>query len=292
MQLQVPGMAADEVHAWRPIHDNHAIDVMAVVMTFAQPLPDLLFKKVLRASEDAAFAAGLNSRHTTNAWQLSFDANGNPQPTQVGQGQFFNAVFEPPDGMPISNRVAEQLRVDQNAIAYRTWRYVSWSWQSERVRTLFTPALEIARNTVALASLRFEYLDRFRFDGDATVADPRQLLRVDCPLIAPHIFSAQDLWHCHTGAFLTAGNQPKRLRQVMIDALDEPFPPRQGVAPVRWVNITTALEDRFTLPYSDDQEIDPAKIFQTLTIMHDLLKELLASIITNDLAKRIYLRNA
>jgi uncharacterized protein (TIGR04255 family) len=283
-------MASHEVHAWHPIHDNHAIEVMAVVLAFAQPLPELLLKKVLRTSEDSASAAGLKSAKAIDGWQVSIDTAGVPQTNKVVQGQSFSAVFEPLEGTTISNRVAEQLQVDRNAIVYRTWRYVSWSWQSERLQTLITSALEIARNAVALASLRLEYLDRFRFEGDATAADPRQLLRVDSPLIAPHIFSAPDLWHCHTGAFLTASNRTKRLQQVMIDALDEPFS-QQKVSPVRWVNITTSLEDRFTLPQPDEQEIDPAMIFQTLTTMHASLKELLASIITNALAKRIYLRD-
>ncbi len=78
----------------------------------------------------------------------------------------------------------------------------------------------------------------------------------------------------------------------MIDAIDEPYPPQEGVPPVRWVNITTALEDQLTPPLTADQEINSTAIFQTLDTMHVSLKDILSSIITEKLAKRICLREA
>jgi hypothetical protein len=32
---------------WHPINDNDAIDAMAAVITFAEPVPNILFKKIL-----------------------------------------------------------------------------------------------------------------------------------------------------------------------------------------------------------------------------------------------------
>jgi hypothetical protein len=287
-------MVTEKMTGWHPIHDNHAIAVMAAVVTFAQAIPDLLLKRVLQDSEDAAFGLGLKSRHAIRGFQIPVGIDATPQSGAVGavQGQFFNALLETPDGAPPSAQIAEQLRVDQGAVVYRTWQYVSWKWQFERMRNLMAPALERAKSAVAFASIRLEYLDRFQFRGDATVADPKQLLRVDCPLIAPHVFSARDLWHSHTGSFLTTVDHYKRLQQVMIDAIDEPYPPQERVPPVRWVNITTALEDRLTPPLTADQEIDITAIFQTLDTLHVSLKDILSSIITEKLAKRICLREA
>jgi hypothetical protein len=104
------------------------------------------------------------------------------------------------------------------------------------------------------------------------------------------VFAAPDLWHSHTGAFLASDGQFKRLQQVMIDALDEPSSPQGAVAPVRWVNITTALEDRFMQPSAETENIDVDDLFQRLDTMHASLKDTLALIITSEMAERIFLR--
>jgi len=294
MQQQMPRMATEEIAGWYPIHDNHAIATMAAVVTFAQPIPDRLLKTILQASEQAASELGLRSRAPIKAFQFAVGSDGMVQTGPWGgvPGQSFDALFETADGAPISTQVAEQLQADQRTVIYRTWRYVSWKWQFDRICKLMTPALERVESAVAFASIRLEYLDRFRFEGDAAAADTKQLLRVDCPFIAPHVFLAQDLWHSHTGSFLATVGRRKRLQQVIINAIEEPYPPQEGVAPVRWINITTALEDRFTQLPSDDQEIDVISVFQTLDTMHASLKEILASVITEALAKQIYLREA
>jgi hypothetical protein len=294
MQPQMPRMATEEMAGWRPIHDNHAIAVMAAVVTFAQPIPDRLLKAALEASEQAASELGLGSKAPIKALQIAVGSDGILQTGPSGrvQGQTFDALFETPEGMPISTQMAEQLQIDHRLVIYRTWRYVSWKRQFDRICKLMTPALESVKSAVAFASIRLEYLDRFSFEGDAAVADPKKLLRIGCPLIAPHVFSAQDLWHSHTGSFVATADRCKRLQQVMIDAIEEPYPPKEGVAPVRWINITTALEDRFTQLPADDQENDVITVFQTLDTMHASLKEILASVITEALAKQIYLRDA
>jgi uncharacterized protein (TIGR04255 family) len=286
-------MVVETTAGWRPIHDNHAIAAMAAVVTFAQPIPDRLLKATVEASEQAASELGLGSKAPIKALQIAVGSDGTLQTgsSAAVQGQTFDALFETPDGLPISTQVAEQLQVNQRAIIYRTWRYVSWKWQFDRISKLMARPLQTVKSAVAFGNIRLEYLDRFRFDGDVAAADTKQLLRIDCPLIAPHVFMARDLWHCHTGSFLTTIDHRKRLQQVMIDAIDEPYPPQEGVTPVRWINITTALEDRFTQQLTDDQEIDVDAVFQTLDTMHDSLKETLASIITEPTAKQIYLRN-
>jgi hypothetical protein len=64
------------------------------------------------------------------------------------------------------------------------------------MKTLMSPALNEAAAVVTFANIRLEYLDRFRFEGDASVADPKLVLRLGSPLIAPHIFDRTDFWHC------------------------------------------------------------------------------------------------
>jgi len=44
--------------AWQAFVDDHAIDVMVVVISFSDNFPDIAFRKVLWTVEDTAMAAG------------------------------------------------------------------------------------------------------------------------------------------------------------------------------------------------------------------------------------------
>jgi len=281
---------------WSPVNENHAIDVMAAVISFAEPIPASLFKKALDSVEDAAFAAGLRSRHSIQSIQFSVppggapvSASSNPGPTM---GRIFNSLFEVPAGVPPSARVAEQIQFAQGQILYRTWRYVSWQWQVERMRTLIIPALTLIQDIIPIGLLRLEYLDRFRFDGDLSSISFESVLRRDSPLIAPHVFSRSDLWHSHTGAFLPGSAGTKRLEQVQIDVLDDLAIDTGNLPHTRWVNIMTAREDRFLSPSIDEVSGNINLVFGSFDVMHMELKDLLASIITDAMAKRIYLKGA
>jgi len=257
---------------WRPIHENHAIDVMAAVVTFAQPLPNRLLSSAFKASEEAAFVAGLKSRHSSRALQFSIGPTGLMSPTDVPQGLIFNALFENELGEPIPGKVAEQLQIDAQNVIYRTWRYVSWSWQKKRMTSLMSPVLRAVAPVVAMKTMRLEYLDRFSFDGDSVDAAADQLLLDDCEFVSPGVFEAKDQWHSHMGLFLTPpGDRYKRLQQVNVDALDQPDTSNTNRL-VRWVNIMTAREDRYSEDGVDDHEINPDIIFEDFDRLHAELK--------------------
>jgi hypothetical protein len=151
--------------AWKPIYDNHAIDAMAAVIQFSQPLPDLLLRKCIKAAEDVAFELGLKSRHSTQAtFQVLVGAADNLQGLpQFASGAVFNSTIEDTDGQRRPTRIAEQLQVDQNQVAYRTWNYVSWSWQLERMKTLMRPPLRVVQDAVSFSMQRLEVSDRYTF---------------------------------------------------------------------------------------------------------------------------------
>src|SRR5262249_33982930 len=154
---------------------------MAAVVNFGQTIPDVALKRGLRVAEDAAFAAGLRSRHSTQAmqWVVAPQGMSAAGTASGGQGLVFNAVFVSEGGTPIPGRLAEQLQVDATSIIYRTWRYVSWSWQVERMRSLMLPALNLVRDVASFGRVRLEYLDRFWFDGELQEANTAELLRKD-----------------------------------------------------------------------------------------------------------------
>ncbi len=154
---------------WHPIHDNHAIDVMAAVVTFSEPIPHRVLARALRAADEVAIPAGLNSRHSTDTMQFIVGPQGISTPAVAPanvQGLRFNAIFKNGDGTPVLGKIAEQLQVDANSIVYRTWRYVSWSWQLDRMRSLMASPFAAVSDVVSVMSTRLEYLDRFWFDGE------------------------------------------------------------------------------------------------------------------------------
>jgi uncharacterized protein (TIGR04255 family) len=275
---------------WEPIHENHAIDVMAAVVTFGEPIPVLLLKRVLQIAEEAAFEAGLRSRHSLHQTQMTFGPDGAllspPSPGAV-QGQLFNSLVDVPGGAPVSFQVAEQLHVAQDKVMYRTWRYVSWLWQLERIQKLLLPVIAAIRDSVRISTQRLEYLDRFRWDGDLADVEYSAALKTDSPLIAPHVFSRSDLWHNHTGAFLPSGNDRKRLLQIAIDTLDSQ--PAPSLPLTRLLSITTAREDRFNVPDVDESQQTTESIGQTFDSSHTELKEVLSTLISDAMVERIYL---
>jgi hypothetical protein len=280
---------------WQPIHENHAIDVMAAVVTFGQPLPDRLLRKVLQASETVAFEAGLKSRHSLLQQQLVLSGGSQPGivPALGGvRGQMFNAQLDAPDVQVLPGRLAEQLQVDQSSIIYRTWRYVSWSWQSKRMGGLMVPALSAAQEVVAFSSQRLEYLDRFKFEGEPSSVDFSSLLREGSGLVAGHGFGRSDLWHSYTGFFEPSphqGTSTKRLFQINLDVVDEPSGPAPDAPQIRWANITTAREDRLQADEVDGRTRDADMILKSFDLMHTELKDLFGRIVTDAIAERIYL---
>jgi len=279
---------------WHPIHENHAIDVMAAVVTFGQPLPDRLLRNVLQVSEEVAFEAGLKSRHALVQQQFVFSGGGQGGilPASGGvRGQMFNAQLDSPEGQPLPGRLAEQLQVDQSSIVYRTWRYVSWSWQIERMRGLIMPALSAAQDAVAVSGQRLEYLDRFKFDGEPSSVEFSSLLRERSGLVAKHGFGRSDLWHSYTGFFEPSpdGETTKRLFQIHVDVIDEPSGPIPDAPQIRWANITTAREDRLQPDEVDGRTRDADMIFKSFDLMHTELKDLFGKLLTDAIAERIYL---
>jgi len=259
---------------------------MAAVVRFAQPVPDLVLKRALNATEETAFAAGLKSRHSTRGLEFSVSAGGIQAASREDgvRGLMFNATFDDdPSNTLRGTRLAEQIQLDIGQLIYRTWRYVSWTWQLQRMQSLMRPALDVLSGIVSISQTRLEYLDRFMFEGDLAAADVKSLLKFDSEHIAKHVFDATDLWHSYTGAFVPGA--VKRLEVVNLDALD--LPGIEDSESTRWVHMTTAYEDR----YNPLAEIPVDQVFKSFDGMHFDLKQLLGSLITDAMAKRIYLKD-
>src|SRR5690242_9586196 len=103
---------------WHPVHENHAIDVMAAVVAFSEPIPELPFKRILKASEDVAFAEGLRSRHSIHGGTMEIAvSSGGGQPL-IGTplGRSFHSLEEISDQGPVPARIVEQLQITTTQI--------------------------------------------------------------------------------------------------------------------------------------------------------------------------------
>jgi hypothetical protein len=271
---------------WVPLHENHAIEQMALVVSFQEPLPQLAWRKLIATHEEAVFSAGLKARNEVQGFQLAFGQDSGP-PTQAPvnvMGFTYHATGDTPGAK------TEQLEVNQSQIIYRNWRYVSWKFTTSRLISFLIPLLEAMAAIAQVASVRLEYLDRFRFDGkigDATVSD---LLRPDSSFISPHVYKEKGQWHNHTGKFLeTYDGGGGRVLQIAMDSIDLASKPFE-IPSQRWVHIMTAIEDRIVSTTGVVLRTFDSMAFQeNLDRDHVALKYVLASIITDELAKRIYL---
>lgn len=271
---------------WVPVNQNHAIEVMAAVITLHEPLPKLIQRKVFKATEDIAFELGLRSRHILAGEQvvspgvmIKLEI---PQREDAPPGYLFNSMTADPESGERPSHPNEQIEIRGNAIIYRTWQYISWAWNFERMQKLMAPLLTMSRDAVPIQRLRIEYLDRFIYSDNAEIADVGRLLRANCPMLTPQAYSQTGHWHSHSGIVVKDAGNVQRVRLVNVDTaeVDE-----KGEL-FRCINVMTALEDRRKLDLDDGGHDIVQSAFNE---MHDELKLTLGQIINDDLAKKIYL---
>ncbi|MBW6522532.1 hypothetical protein KZ810_03395 [Sphingomonas sp. RHCKR47] len=261
---------------WVPVNENHAISIMAAFVEFANPLPDKVIKTCLSSLDPLARDAGLTHASRTSRLQIQFSEDGTPTQDTNLAGQMFTRRSDAPEEGAGLGRAIEQVSIDAGALIYRTWDYISWEWQEDRIVSLLDPLIKICSPVVSFQSIGLEYVDRFWFDGDPANADIGALLRSDSRLVAPHVFHAPNLFHSYTGAFVDGTESGRKLQAIRIDASDEDER--------RWVSIATRQELRITgdLPENPDA-------FAVFDEAHSDLKALLSEIITTEQAQRIYL---
>ena len=261
---------------------------MAGVVTLHEPLPQLMQRKIFKATEDLAFEMGLRSRHMISGEQMIGPGMiiqlALPKKEAPPSGYLFNSVNDDPTTGERLARPTEQIEIRGNSIIYRTWQYISQDWNFARMNNLFAPFLQAAADNVAIQNTRVEYADRFIWSDNAMPPDFTKLIRPDCPVIAPMAYSSKHHWHSHSGQMLSDANGVQRVSFANFDTGDvdqngEMFPS---------VAIMTAMEDRHSL---DAEPISTDIVHTTFNEMHDKLNQSLASIITDQLAERIYLKD-
>ena len=133
------------------------------------------------------------------------------------------------------------------------------------------------------------YVDKFIWAGEKTEFRADALLRADSKYLCAQIFEAKDFWHSHTGAFIRADEQTKRLLNVNIDHLEE----NRANDMQRVVSVITVLTDMLNQPDYASTEVSAENINQLLDKhakrLHLFGKEVFGNIINDEMSKRIAL---
>ncbi|MGV1951654.1 hypothetical protein ACQZ44_12560 [Agrobacterium vitis] len=273
---------------WRPLNENHAIATMAVALQFAEDIPAALMRKALNKLERATTECGLTTKLPSTKFEFRTNVTGIPsEPVQIS-GYIFNSYAATDDLLGADTPVSEQVQFDARYCVYRTWNYVSWSYQKDRIKQLIGGVIEEISAVSSISRIRFEFLDQFIFEGSIEENDLSMLLRTDSDYIAPHIFQLKNKYHSHTGAMRDLDGKIVEVIQINIDG-NESFPDDNTPAQ-RIVNVTTAIEQRF--PFSEDEftAVQDDMIFEILDCEHERLLNTLELLITDDMSKRIFLR--
>lgn len=274
--------------SFKPVHAAHSIEQAALVVNFDRPL-------------DYARLAAVNE--ITNQFRDELPGGGPIQggfsfmlggpvgiqlpftPQQPSSVTGFLLHRNAPDGS-----IESELRVEQTSMSFRTNVYSRWSAVWALAHKYFSSVMGAYLDSGAnLVNVSLNFVDKFVWDGETSACDPSLLMKNDSKYVATHIFSRNDLWHIHTGAFNRPDNQTKRLTNVNIDCLDEVI----GFTPRRSVVITTALTDMFNQPGYEATVIsaDSGMNFITshLEALHNYDKEILQEILVAPIAQQIAL---
>lgn len=264
-------------NTFRPIHEAHSIEQVVFVLQFDRPLEDGAFKQVSDIS--ATFSEHLPAVSEIQRFAIAFGAPGSPPPPIQG-GMSYRKFA--PNGI-----LDTELRVDRGSITYITSSYTRWNPTWEKAKYFINQLLTIYIKHARVANISLNYTDKYVWLGDSAAFKPDLLIDSSSKLVSHNIFSIEDFWHSHTGAFYKTSDSIKRLLNFNIDALDEPIQGRIH----RVISLTTVITDMLdqpnyvTLDYDSENLLDI--VDTSMQSMHNFSKEILKGTLTQEFQKRI-----
>jgi hypothetical protein len=177
---------------WKPINHDHAIEVMAIAVTFFEPIGSVLFRRMTRELEGKTFRAGLTERQPIHGVEFSIGLT--PAAESVKQVVTNGIMFDKQslvrgDDELVSKKLVEQLQWTSTNIIYRAWKYSRWpSLKAQALAVMSDPFAEIVKS-VELRSIRIEYRDRFYFDGPPNQAKASGVIEPGSEFVTPPTFS-------------------------------------------------------------------------------------------------------
>jgi hypothetical protein len=161
----------------------------------------------------------------------------------------------------------------------------------EEVKRHFVLLMPFYLRKGRIMQFSLNYLDKFVSSAPLAQCRPADILQTGSPYLAPHVFDARDLWHSHMGFFQRVDARTKQLVTVNVDFIVETND--KGARPA--VAIASILSHMFNQaeyePFAPSASELPSVLDDHFGALHDLDKEVLGSIITKDIARRIALKS-
>jgi uncharacterized protein (TIGR04255 family) len=172
-----------------------------------------------------------------------------------------------------------ELSVSQKSLLVVEYSYTRWGQFFKLVTQLISSINQACPATQIVRATRLEYIDRFTSTTED--ANHFEVLREDSPLLAAALRGKTNALHNHSGWFDFESGNIRRLTNVNVDVadVDIPAPP----APRRRISVLTL--GQFEALHGEILD-RPIERFDSL---HDHLKALLASIISDEAVERIAL---
>ncbi len=269
-----------------PVHAAHAIEQAVFVLHFDRPLEQSKLNVVIgKVNEFKSDFPG--SGLIQGGFSVAFGSPVMPMPSISQPMPLAGVVMHrsAPDGS-----IENELRVEHASVTFRTTRYTRWAAMWELAKKYCDAVIQTyLDNGSKISSISINFVDKFVWTGGIQDFDLSLLLSRDSKYIADYVFSAEDLWHIHTGAFLRPDSKTKRLMNINVDCLDEV---NSGDIR-RAVLITTVLTDIFNQAGFEEIAVANDDVMNFISThvesLHAFDKEILGKILVESIAKRIAL---
>lgn len=272
-----------EFAGWRPVKDAHAIHTAGVVITFSEPIGDVLWRRTDASVAEKAKALGLEERQPVGFFLPPPFQGLNLQPPQAEAGASY-LKRERPDFF------SEQVQTTRDTVKYEQWEYTRWSPFRERARELIADPVARYCDVSSLGTITAYYVDVFQSVAADRSADIGDVVAASSPAVAEIAFRPHSPWHSHSGWFEYPDEFTRRLCLINIDVTDHARPDGgSGLA----VQVTTQITEQFSQPGSTalpDGMATWGLVEERLEVLHLQLKELLKATLAPGSASAIALR--
>jgi uncharacterized protein (TIGR04255 family) len=271
---------------WQPIHDQHAIAVVAVVVTLSGELPERSASRLQQKAVELGSGMGLTSSAPIHGFAV--DPSRGMATASEKLGLVINSISDVPKIPGFALDFSKQIQIDRNSLMYRTSVYTRWSAMRGDLEKLVSPLIEMISEIIGVHSIRLEYLDRFFFTGDINEASVQELISPECQMIAPHIFGEAANWHSHSGSARPV--EPAgatAITHVNVDAKSLTQRGTSGAKRMRVVNLMTAREDRNPFGKVAESDYNADLMLKRLDEMHDELKKMISDILVLSVQEKI-----
>lgn len=265
---------------FEPINDAHAIVEIAVFCEFVEEFSESVVNSFLGLEDELKDRLPKAEKLQGSLFKLNAET-GVQSVTLKPVGIRLNSVSE--DGS-----LQWALRTEPNTIAAHNMDYTRWAKVWPELRSMLMPAInKIGVSDNKIAAFGIKCLDRFVFRGDEKDYDPQLLFRTSSDHLHSGAFSAGDRWHCHTGNFLRSKDEEQEyLSQLKVDAAYKfSSGVREHFTTIdHTVSARNLAEVEYSSFFSDGGAAD-----QMVTQMHEVNKDVVSSLLTPEMCKRISL---